>query len=246
MSPSPEKMTASEVDLLSKCLELSQALRSQGPSFKLSIKLGNFSFSLDSKETTPKEVDKKKKKLSPSQIKRNLKRKEEFLKKKSNPLKETSDESKSEDEVCFKCNHCDKTFRTEHGLKIHKGKSHETEILRSTPEGSPLKESPVKGAPREEPCVCCGDLMSPEHQCEEAYTPEAQKKCLYCHEVVSLDHQCDTYQCGGCAEAFSNEDDLTAHENNEHPFMCIICFNNFKDKDSKRKHTREKHQIPKL
>ena len=68
-----------------------------------------------------------------------------------------------------------------------------------------------------------------------------EEKCLNCHEVVSLDHQC-----GGCTEAFINEDDLTAHKNNEHPFMCIICFNFFKDKDSKRKHTREKHPIPKL
>ena len=200
MSPSPVKMTASEVDLLSKCLEFSQTLRSQGPSFKLSIKLGNFSFSLDSKETTPKEVDKKKKKLSPSQIKRNLKRKEEFLKKKSNPLKETSEptthDRKSEDEVCFKCNHCDKTFRTEHGLKIHKGKSHETEILRSTHEGSPLKESPVKGAPREEPCVCCGDLMSPEHQCEEAYTPEAQTiSCNYCGKDLETKENLNKHNC---------------------------------------------------
>ena len=65
MLPSPVKMTASEVDLLSKCLEFSQALRSQGPSFKLSIKLGSFSFSLDSKETNPKEVEKKEKEAQP-------------------------------------------------------------------------------------------------------------------------------------------------------------------------------------
>ena len=205
MSPSPVKMTAIEVDLLSKCLEFSQALRSQGPSFKLSIKLGNFSFSLDSKETTPKEVDKKKKKLSPSQIKRNLKRKEEFLKKKSNPLKETSEPTthnrKSEDEACFKCNLCDKTFRTEHGLKIHNGKSHETEILRSTPEGSPLKKTPLKEPPREEQCLCCGDLMSPEHQCEETYTPEAQTiSCKHCGKDLETKENLNKHNCPQLAD----------------------------------------------
>ena len=194
-------MTASEVDLLSKYLEFSQALRSQGPSFKLSIKLGNFSFSLDSKETNLKEVEKrKKKKLSPSQIKRNLRRKEEFLKKKSNPLKETSDptthDRKSEDEVCFKCNLCDKAFRTEHGLKIHNGKSHETEILRSSPEGSSLKKTPVKETLREEQCLCCGDLMLPEHQCEEAYTPEAQIiSCNYCGKDLETKENLNKHNC---------------------------------------------------
>jgi hypothetical protein len=75
-----------------KCLEFCQALATHGQKFSFSLNIGsNFSFSLDTRElltsldairmtTIQKGM---KKKLSPSQVRRNLKRKEDFLKKKS-------------------------------------------------------------------------------------------------------------------------------------------------------------------
>ena len=81
-------------DLVSKCLELCQLLASQGQGFSLSVNVGStFSFSLDSRKkdasmethvVQPKIVEKKK--LTPSQKRRNLLRKEKFLKKKCEDL----------------------------------------------------------------------------------------------------------------------------------------------------------------
>mgnify|MGYP003327791843 CR=1 FL=1 len=98
--------------LTTQCLEFCQALERQGKDFKLSITIGStFTFSLDSrvgKATLPKKVKQRK---SPSTLKRNAKRREEFLAKKSTsssvvtglesyqkPLKQNED---------FQCDQCD-------------------------------------------------------------------------------------------------------------------------------------------
>ena len=81
MSPSPVKMTSGS-DLLTQCLEFSQALEQKGRAFNLKVTVGNFSFTLDSRETTPKVLERKKK-LSPSQTRINQKRRDNFLKKKA-------------------------------------------------------------------------------------------------------------------------------------------------------------------
>ena len=106
-------------------------------------------------------------------MRRNLKRTEEFLKRKSSE-QETETiidlESSSQEVSRFKCNLCEKYFNTEAGLKIHKGKAHKRsdttpiDQLRETSEASYLKGTPAKEAPREEQCVCCGGVMSPDHQ----------------------------------------------------------------------------------
>jgi len=195
MSPSPVRMADSDVDLMSKCLEFCQSLESQGRSFKLSIKLGNFSFSLDSKESTPMGSDNKKK-LSPSQVKRNLRRKEEFLRRKSGSPEESSKEKTPENEavleVSSKCDLCDRTFSTEHGLNIHKGKSHGIKTLRSYAEASPLRKSPLKETSREEQCLCCNEVMSPHHQCET--------------ETLELNHSCQN-----CGKEFETKESLNKH-----------------------------------
>ena len=84
-----------------KCLEFCQALASQGQKFSFSLTISsNFMFSLDTKEKNTsldtREKDSSldtsmvrtlqhsvKRKLSPSQLKRNMKRKPDFLNKKS-------------------------------------------------------------------------------------------------------------------------------------------------------------------
>ena len=110
-----------------KCLEFCQALASQGQKFSFSLNIGsNFSFSLDTKEKytslDTKKVDTlnegRKKKLSPSQVRRNLKRKEDFLKRKSEQFQ--SEQAKK----TFLCDHCENVFIAENDLNIHMEKMH--------------------------------------------------------------------------------------------------------------------------
>jgi len=177
MSLLPANMNQLEADMMSKCLEFSQTLVNQRQAFNLSFTIGIHSFSLDTRGSTTKVEDRKK--LTPSQMRRNLKRREDFLKRKSEAKSsEQTTEKESENEVNsekqHKCSICDRTFTTKNGLSIHKGKAHETENLRTSSSKEPsLKASPPKEAPREEQCVCCGDLMSPQHQCETPHQPEA-------------------------------------------------------------------------
>ena len=110
---------------------------------------------------------------SPSTLKRNAKRREEFLAKKSTsssvvtglesyqkPLKQNED---------FQCDQCDANFTTVKGLKIHKGKSHKEdsrpEKVRNPTSQPALVCSPIKDATRVEPCHNCGMDMSLSHQC---------------------------------------------------------------------------------
>ena len=79
-----------------KCLEFCQALTSQGMKFSFNLTTGiSFSFSLDTKESEKSaspvaEQAKKKKKLSPSDVKRMQRRRQEFLKRKSEGRKDES------------------------------------------------------------------------------------------------------------------------------------------------------------
>ena len=85
-------MTAVESDssLASKCLDFCQMLTSQGKAFNFSLSIGSaFSFSLDTREKVPaldtKSKATPKKMPSPSTIRRNARRREEFLNKKQKP-----------------------------------------------------------------------------------------------------------------------------------------------------------------
>ena len=81
-----KKMAAvneSDFPLVNKCLELCHALAGQGKAFRFSLTIGStFTFSLDSREGKKTPLPSRKKK-SPSTLRRNAKRKEDFLKKKS-------------------------------------------------------------------------------------------------------------------------------------------------------------------
>ena len=110
----------------------------------------------------------KKKKKTPSALRRNARRRAEFLKKK--PEASTSDDALQSEhasveeaveriEKTFKCDQCQNSFKSENGLKIHAGKSHKKvtslsstpERLRQQLEGSvSLSASPLLDASREE------------------------------------------------------------------------------------------------
>ena len=111
--------------LMTQCLDFCQALSRQGRGFKFSVSVGSdFTFSLDTKETRP--VNKTKKRISPSTKRRNAKRRAEFLSKKSAPeaAVATGLETNQKRDDLFQCDQCDSTFKTQNGLKIHKGKAH--------------------------------------------------------------------------------------------------------------------------
>ena len=114
--------------LATQCLALCQSLTSQGMVFNFSLAIGStFSFSLDtkSKEALP---SKAKKKVSPSTRKRNMRRREEFLKKKSisSEAEKSEPDKEASQNATFQCDQCENVFRNEKGLKIHKGKAHKT------------------------------------------------------------------------------------------------------------------------
>ena len=124
-------MSGEESALANKYLELCQVLVQNGQAFSFSLKTNPFSISLDTKEKAPiLEPRKVRKKLSPSALRRNQKRKEIFLKNKSN----LSDEQQLEESIKVvdtqsKCDQCERTFQSESGLKIHVGKAHKDSNL---------------------------------------------------------------------------------------------------------------------
>ena len=76
--------------LATQCMEFCRHLDTKGKAFKFSVSIGSdFSFNLDTRgeATTSREV---RKKLSPSSVKRNARRKQEFLKKKTVSSEESS------------------------------------------------------------------------------------------------------------------------------------------------------------
>ena len=160
--------------LTTKCLDFCQALASQGKEFKFAITVGStFTFSLDTREG--KEILPTRSKKSPSTQRRNAKRRKEFLIKKSTSESTSatgleSNQNTKKQGKGFQCDQCDLDFKTENGLKIHKGKSHKEvsspEKKRRSSSKSSLILSPIRDQSRVEPCHNCGLEMSPAHQCQ--------------------------------------------------------------------------------
>ena len=135
--------------LLSKCLDLCQALCNQGQAFNFSVTIGkDFTFSMDtrSKEVSPVTVVKKK--ASPSTMRRNALRRQEFLKKKRSPSSKNSCEVETVSDAPS-CDQCDYKAASEKGLKQHKRMKHKASKLASS-ENSAKQDTPEKEILREE------------------------------------------------------------------------------------------------
>ena len=166
-------MTASKEDnaaLLSKCLDFCQSLSSKSLTFSFALTVtDSFSFSLATRGEVALASKAKKNKKTPSALRRNARRRAEFLKKKLESstvdsiqsehasVKETVE--KVAEEKAFKCDQCENIFKSENGLKIHIGKAHKKvtstpstpDQLRQQLEGSvSLSGSPLLDASREE------------------------------------------------------------------------------------------------
>ena len=86
--------------LASQCLDFCQMLAGKSLSFSFSLTVGtNFSFSLETRGKGALPSPKKKKKPTPSTLRRNARRREEFLKKKLAPTAEESQQEVSVEEA---------------------------------------------------------------------------------------------------------------------------------------------------
>ena len=173
----------SDSSLTNKCLDLCHALAGQGKVFKFSLTIGStFTFSLDSRED--KEILPKRKRKSPSTLRRNAKRKEDFLKKKSTSESASatgleSNQKPTMQRQGFQCDDCDFQSKSENGLKIHKGKSHKEvrspEKLRKASIQPSLLVSPTRNENRVEPCHNCDMDKSPSHLCQDEEDSKADE-----------------------------------------------------------------------
>ena len=213
----------SDSTLATKCLDLCQTLAGQGLAFNFSLKIGSFfSFSLDARDKGQAldSQGKIKKKPSPSTLRRNAKRKEAFLKKKQNPAPvspggggvEPEAGLPQQEEYAFKCDICGNTFKSDNGLRIHEGKSHNSHEL---PQPERIRDldlvnskhvSPLK-AVREEltnaQVFKCDIFDSLNHACEEEFESED-----------TLDDHMEIHgeivRCPGCKHFFCDCDEATA------------------------------------
>ena len=170
-----------ESALATKCLEICQALAQKGQKFSFSLKMNLFSFSLDTKEENTSVLDTRplvKKKLSPSALKRNQKRKELFLKKKAEESEQQVKETPEHVDRTFKCDQCERTFSTENGLNIHTGRTHKNSnlppperLLNSSGKEEPKQVSPIKDIREEEKDDEDSSVESEEESIEETNTP---------------------------------------------------------------------------
>ena len=116
-------VNSEESSLASQCLAFCQALASQGQAFSFSLTIGSsFTFSLDTRGKEPVTPEVTRKRPSPSTLRRNARRRQEFLKKKSpSPPNQTSEDLEPN---LLKCQQCDQQFTSEHTLRSHVRKTH--------------------------------------------------------------------------------------------------------------------------
>ena len=190
--------------LVSQCLAFCQTLASQGKTFNFKLTNTSFSLSVDTRESDAKSTVAKKR-ISPSTQRRNARRREEFLKRKLNPvapLPSALDTQAVVEANEFKCSQCDNVFKSENGLKIHVGKTHKNvnttpERLRQQP-ASPatMPTSPLSDARREEVGEEKEEPVSPLQP-----SPSSPiERCKNCDTELS-DHWCcasDKMLCPDC------------------------------------------------
>ena len=214
--------------LLSQCLDFCQILASKSLAFSFNLTTRDgFSFSLDTNGNDSVASKGKKKKKTPSTLKRDARRRDEFLKKKlevstgdaSLPSENVSVEEavgkqaveNALDEKAFKCDQCDSIFKSENGLKIHVGKSHKkVNPMLSTPDqlrqqsgGSvSLSASPLLDTRREEPC------SNRDFECGSCYFACSDGETLKIHR--SSVHKLPR-KCSDCDLVFQDFVSLMAH-----------------------------------
>ena len=211
--------------LLSKCLDFCQALSSKGQAFNFSVAIGpDFTFSMDtrSKAVSPGT----KKKASPSTLRRNARRREEYLQRKQNLSTVNSTEEVEIVSDALSCDQCDFKPASEKGLRQHKRMKHKpSQPALTTPEKNRTSSSVASLA------------VSPSAEASRIMP------CQDCENDDCSTHCCEVHKCGGCEKVFSNHDDMSDHMATVHPFMCHICHMDCKDYNGRFKHHNEIHSV---
>ena len=119
-----------------------------------------------------------KKKASPSTLRRNARRKKEFLSKKSKPAPDQEEVPAGQDltsqSSTFQCGQCEKLFKQESGLKTHIGKTHKAPL---SPVNSPATSSEKPSVPAEKfGCFHCDNLFDFEKELR-LHTHEVHGDC---------------------------------------------------------------------
>ena len=179
--------------LTTQCLAFCQVLASQGQAFSLAITVGStFSFSLDNREKTTFNKVTMKKKPSPSTVKRNQKRREEFLTGNYENAESADLETSRQLIKQFKCDQCEQTVTTKKALKVHIGKTHKiVELSQKAPCPRDGSSDPPPGVPVDEFGLPL--MTNPEKpeaaDCKDC-TSHGRKCSIHCEHCAHCDH-CD-------------------------------------------------------
>ena len=211
--------------LLSQCLDFCQALSSKGQAFNFSVAIGpDFTFSMDTRSKAASPGIKKK--ASPSTLRRNARRREEYLQRKQNPSTVNSTEEVETVSDALSCDQCDYKPASEKGLRQHKRMKHKpSQPALTTPEKNRTSSSVASLA------------VSPSAEASRIMP------CQDCENDDCSTHCCEIHKCGGCEKVFSNHDDMSDHMATVHPFMCHICHMECIDYNGRFKHHNEIHSV---
>ena len=168
--------------LVAKCLEFCQALSSQGQVFNISISTRSGFSSLDVRsKASPSQSPKKK--ASPSTLRRNAKRKEEFLARKQQSSPTTDSNGVEAVAEALKCDQCQYVGASEKGLKQHMRMKHKNIApLQSTPEVPRSRDAsslPVRQC----------EITDKGPWADDAYLEAGLNECPVCH--VKRPNRCD-------------------------------------------------------
>ena len=220
-----------DTSLATKCMDFCLALANQDQSFNFSLTIGpDFSFSLDTRRKAASPVIKKK--ASPSTLRRNARRREEYLQRKQNPSTVNPIDEVEVVSNVLSCDQCDYKAASEKGLRQHKRmKKHGLSKLASSGD-SDCQATPEK-------------TRTSSSSASLAVSPigEASKEvsCQDCENDECSTHCCETHKCAGCEMIFNNHDDMNDHMLKTHPFLCHICHLDCVDYDGKFKHHNSIH-----
>ena len=179
-----------------------------GQKFSFTLSIGKDNFSFTNKELGSSSCMKKK---SPSQIRRELRRREErSLKKAAEPTEKVAEASESEEScpkvntVDFQCSQCVSSFNAEEDLNAHIGDLHTTlptpEKERAPDQIADLLLTPIHGQRKDS-----GTMLSP---------PSSMSV------VCDLRKGTPGRPGGPCEESFSSEDDFRVHVHLKH-LLCL-------------------------
>ena len=217
-----------DVVVVQKCLAFCQGLVESNTKFTFNLSLAQDAFIFDNKELAKSSCEKKK---SPSQLRREKKRKEERKTKKEDTAKVS--ENLDPESPKFKCDHCEATFSSEKGLKIHVGKSHKTNSS-STPEkergSSPEKELLLNLTPARES----------REELNNGGSDDIELQCDLCDKACISERKLKVHKAKWHTKVAPLYGNITRQLGFREQFNaeCLVCGKQFNDSEQ---HIREDH-----